>query len=159
MGLDAYVRCNCFKEGRTKPFPFPDRLRFDEVGEPDVDNSDGKLTLDNLIDLDRWNYDWGCEHHGYLVEARIGNIAFVAHVRAILEARQNGITPFALLLSKVVYSGTHAGDSIQSQDAASLLQEVKSLESVVDDSTVQQFRETMRSLCEASIASGNPIVF
>jgi len=159
MGLDAYVRCNCFKEGRTAPCPFPDRLRFDGYGEPDVDNSDNKLTTEDFVEFDRWSYDWGCEHHGFLMSARIGNIAFVAHVRALLEANKDSENPFSLLLSKVVYSGSHCGDYIKSEDAASLLKEVKGLESFVDDWAMKEFRGTLRSLCEASIASGNPIGF
>jgi len=160
MGLDAYVRCNCFKEGRTRPFPFPDRLKFDELGEPDVDNSDNKLTIEDLITFDRWNYDWGCEHHGFLVNARIGNISFVGHVRTCLKATEkHSANRFPLLLSRVVYSGTHAGDYIYAAEAHHLLEEVKKLESFADDGTMKKFMETMHSLCEASVASGNPIVF
>ena len=34
MSLDAFVRCTCIREGKAKPHPFPDRLTFDESGEP-----------------------------------------------------------------------------------------------------------------------------
>lgn len=28
MGLDAYVQCNCYKEGKAKPFPLPDLEKY-----------------------------------------------------------------------------------------------------------------------------------
>ncbi|MBL8164129.1 MAG: hypothetical protein JNJ61_19225 [Anaerolineae bacterium] len=34
MGLDASVMCNCYREGRTSPCPFPDDLYIDEDGFP-----------------------------------------------------------------------------------------------------------------------------
>jgi len=159
MGLDAYVRCNCFKQGRTRPFPFPARLKFDELGEPDLDNSDGKLTVEELVEFDRWNYDWGCEHHGFLVQTRIGNLAFVNHVRVLIEKKRDSRNPFPVLLSKVVYNGMHCGDYIKPEEVVSLSQEVKNLESLANDPSMKKFIEKMHSLCEASIASGNPIVF
>lgn len=37
MGLDAFVRCNCYREGKTKPLPFPEaRLYIDEDGYWDL---------------------------------------------------------------------------------------------------------------------------
>jgi hypothetical protein len=34
MALDGGVRCTCIRDGKAKPHPFPDRLTFDESGEP-----------------------------------------------------------------------------------------------------------------------------
>jgi hypothetical protein len=37
MGLDAFVCCTCYREGRATPPPFPaDLLEFDETGEPEL---------------------------------------------------------------------------------------------------------------------------
>jgi hypothetical protein len=158
MGLDAHVRCNCAREGKAKPFPVPGKLTFDECGEPDYPID--QLTPEELLACDRWAYNWGCEHQGYLVEARIGNINLAAYVREELElAKRNGIGEFTILLNKVVYSGTHAGGCLTIEDARLILAELQAFKLLKGDSTMKEFAATMRTLCEASIASGNPIMF
>ncbi|MCI0353258.1 MAG: hypothetical protein L0Z53_27890 [Acidobacteriales bacterium] len=158
MGLDAHVQCNCAKQGKAKPFPFPNRLIFDEQGEPQF--SDEGLTTEQLVECDRWCSDWGCEHHGYLAQTRIGNISYVAHVRHQLEiAEQERIGLFPLLLSRVVQDGMHAGDYIESGDVAALLREVNTIELWSNDETMKEFASAMRELCKASLASGNAICF
>jgi hypothetical protein len=34
MGLDAFVRCTCVRDGKAKAHPFPPRLAGDVTGEP-----------------------------------------------------------------------------------------------------------------------------
>jgi hypothetical protein len=158
VGLDAHVRCACFKEGRVKPCPFPSRLRSDEFGQPYLDETG--LSMDQLIEFDRWNDDWGCEHHGYLVETRIGNIAYVAHIRATLqEVSETRHLEFPILRDQVVYSGTHAGDFIDPAAAKSLLGELEIFAQSANDGLTKEFIDNMRHLAEASITTGNPIVF
>jgi hypothetical protein len=159
MGLDAHVRCNCAKEGKAKPFPVPGKLTFDECGEPHYPTEE--LTPEQLLACDRWGYDWGCKHHGYLVKSRIGNVSLVAYVSEQLEAaKRRRIGDFAILLSKVVYSGSHAGDCLTNDDAQLILAELQALKSLGNgDKTIRDFAATMHKLCEASIASGNHIMF
>ena len=50
MSLDAFVRCTCIRDGKAKPHPLPDRLTFDESGEPINPATDMALgiTLEDL---------------------------------------------------------------------------------------------------------------
>jgi hypothetical protein len=155
MGLDASVRCNCIKQGNVPAHPSPELLAFDATGEP-------ILKGDNDIDLKLWleHYKWyrdSCPHSGYLVEKRLGNIAAVAYVRGFL--KKNSPHSFPLLLERVVYSGNHSGDWVAASDVPQLLTETRRLESLMNDPLVLQFMNDMVELAEASIATGNPIVF
>jgi hypothetical protein len=44
MGLDASVHCNCVKEGKARPHPFPELWAFDETGGPILKGS-GEIDL------------------------------------------------------------------------------------------------------------------
>jgi hypothetical protein len=167
MGLDAHVRCNCAREGKTKPFPFPGRLAFEKSGEPyllsaNVDSGDmsASIDMDELLRFDQWESAQECEHEGFLAQARIGNMSYVGYTREWIntEAR-NARRRFPLLSEKVVYSGIHCGDWISSSEAQSLVEELEVLSSRAEDEFHREFIQTMRQLCEASLASGNPIVF
>jgi hypothetical protein len=168
MGLDARVRCTCIKEGKTTPFPFPGRLAFDKCGDPFLLSQDEAAAqemresedMSELHVFDKWEYDLGCGHDGHLVRTRIGNIAYVGHVREWINAHEQTATPrFPILLKRVVYSGSHCGDCINSSDAGALLRELEILASLAQDEHHRAFVESMLQLCKASLASGNPIVF
>ena len=53
MGLDAWVHCNCIKERKASPHPFPELLAFDETGEPTL-KGDGDINLKLLSRHDKW---------------------------------------------------------------------------------------------------------
>ena len=106
MGLDAWVCCNCIKEGKAPTHPFPELLAFDKTGEPVLKSNDD-INLKLWLKHDKWHRN-SCPHSGYLVEKRLGNIALVAYVRGFLE--DNSPHNFPLLFDRVVYSGTHTGD-------------------------------------------------
>ena len=111
MGLDAHVRCTCIRDGRAKPHPFPDRLSFDETGEPFLT---GDPSEDELEAHDRWCAE-SCEHGGYLLSLPLGNITRVGHLRTFLHGLEgNPGLRFPILLNKVIYDGTHTGDWIAS---------------------------------------------
>lgn len=155
MGLDAWVHCNCIKEGKTRPHPFPELLAFDETGEPTL-KSDGDINLKLWLKHDKWYRD-SCPHSGYLVEKRLGNLASVAYVRGFLE--DNSPNDFPLLLGRVVYSGTHCGDWVAVSAVPQLLTETRRLQDLTSDPVIRQFTNDVIELAEASIATGNPIVF
>jgi hypothetical protein len=92
-----------------------------------------------------------------LVDKRLGNIAAVAYTRGFLQ--NNPPYSFPLLLERVVYSGTHSGDWIAASDAPQLVIEARSLQSLTNDPVIVQFTNDAIELAEASIATGNPIVF
>jgi hypothetical protein len=65
------------------------------------------------------------------------------------------------LLKQVVYDGTHTGDWIPVKDTPALLREVDLVLASSDILTQgeKEFFDAMKRLCEASIATGNPIMF
>jgi hypothetical protein len=155
MGLDAWVRCNCIEEGNASPHPFPELLAFDETGEP-ILKGDGDIDLKLWLKHDKW-FRASCPHSGYLIEKRLGNIAGIAYVREFLE--NNSSHGFQLLLERVAYSGSHSGDWVAASDVPQLLTETRRLQGVANDPIVLQFANDVVELAEASIATGNPIVF
>lgn len=158
MALDAYVRCRCIQDGRAKPHPFPEMLSFDESGEPFLDDD---ASEEQWEAHDTW-FAESCEHGGYIVAESLGNITKISRLREFLEHLEGTPGPrFPLLLESVVYNGTHTGDSIPASQSAALLKEVKVVLQSSDILTAseREFFETMKRLCEASIETGNPIMF
>jgi hypothetical protein len=158
MGLDAYVRCTCIRDGLAKPHPFPDSLILDEMAEPILT---GDPSMDEWTAHDCW-FAASCEHGGYLLSERLGNITMAAHLRDFLRGLQGKPGPqFPVLLKKVVYDGTHSGDCIPVKESPALLREVDLVLGSSDILTESErdFFRSMKRLCEASIATGNPIVF
>jgi len=158
MSLDAFVRCTCIREGKAKPHPFPDRLTFDESGEPTLT---GDPSEEEWEAHDQWVGE-SCEHEGYLLSMFLGNITRLGNLRTFLRGLQGSPGPrFPILLEKVLYDGTHTGDWISSKDAVKLLKEVNTVlhsSDILADSE-KEFFTNMKLLCEASIATGNPIMF
>jgi hypothetical protein len=92
----------------------------------------------------------------------LGNITRLGNLRTFLRGLQGSPGPrFPILLEKVLYDGTHTGDWISSKDAVKLLKEVNTVlhsSDILADSE-KEFFTNMKLLCEASIATGNPIMF
>jgi|SRR5580704_9264046 hypothetical protein len=158
MSLDAFVRCTCIRDGKAKPHPFPERLTFDEIGEPTLT---GDPSDDEWDAHDHWLGE-SCEHEGYLVSEALGNITRVGNLRSFLRHLQGKPGPrFPMLLTKVLYDGTHTGDWLSSEQAEKLLKEVDTVlhSSDILAESEKEFFSSMKRLCEASIATGNPIMF
>jgi hypothetical protein len=158
MGLDANVRCTCIQDGRAKPHPLPEKLVIDETGEPTLA---GNASIEEWTAHDRW-YASSCEHGGILLSERLGNVSAIAHLRELLHRLERDPEPrFPILLTKIVYSGTHSGDWIASSIAPVLLKEVDAVvhSEHVLDASAKEFFDSIKRLCEASIAAGNPINF
>ena len=64
-----------------------------------------------------------------------------------------------MLLEHVVYSGSHCGDRVAASDVPQLLTETRRLKALTDDDSILRFAHDVIELAEASIATGNPIVF
>jgi hypothetical protein len=159
MSLDAYVRCTCIRDRKVKkPHPLPDRLMFDESGAPSLS---GDPDDEEWAAHDRWVQE-SCEHQGFLVSEFLGNITRVKNVRDFLKGLQGEPGPkFSVLLKKVVYDGTHTGDWLPIKQTPALLKEVDLVLGSKDILTPgeKEFFESMKRLCEASVATGNPIGF
>jgi len=157
MSLDAFVRCSCIRDGKGKPHPFAERLIFDKRGEPSLS---GNPSEEDGEAHDRWLGE-SCEHNGFLFGESLGSITLAKHLRDFLRGLQGDPAPrFPILLKKVVYDGTHTGDWIGSKEAVRLLQEVDIVlhSSDILSQAEKAFFTSMKRLCEASIAAGNPIV-
>lgn len=159
MSLDAYVRCSCIRDGKArKPYPFPDRFTWDENNAPSLTGDPDQAEWDAH---DQW-VQQACEHEGYLVSEFLGNITRIRNVREFVRGLQGNPGPkFPILLKKVVYDGTHTGDWVPAQETPELLKEVNLVLQSSDILTQgeQEFFEAMKRLCEASLATGNPIGF
>ena len=84
MSLDGFGRCACIRDGKARPHPFPDRLIFDESGEP---RADGRSPEEEGEAHDQWLGE-SCQHDGYLLSLFLGNITAVdtvLHCSDILE--------------------------------------------------------------------------
>ena len=148
MGLDAKVRCTCLRDNLAKPHPFPERLVFDESGEPALT---GNPSTDEWIAHDRW-FAESCEHGGYLFSVRLGNISTVAHLREFLHRLEGNSGPrFPVLLEKVLYNDTHGGDWIPNKMSSELSKEVDTVlhSSDILAKSEKEFFNNMKQLCEA----------
>jgi hypothetical protein len=158
MALDGFVRCACMREGKAKPHPLPNRLTIDKSGEPILS---GEPSEEEWEAHDRW-VAASCEHEGFLAAVFLGNITRVKNLRGFLRGLQGKPGPrFPILLEKVLYDGTHTGDSIPTKKSPALLKEVETVlqsRDILADSE-KEFFDNMKQLCEASISTGNPITF
>src|SRR5260370_23188658 len=158
MVCAAFVRSTCIREGNAKPHPSPARLTCDESGEPYLT---GEPSEEEWEAHDKWLAD-SCEHEGFILSFFLGNITKVGNLRTFLRHLQGKPGPrFPILLEKVLYDGTHTGDWIPIKQSPALLKEVETVlhsRDILADSE-KEFFNNMKRLCEASIATGNPIMF
>jgi hypothetical protein len=146
------------QDGLAKPHPFMKRLSLDEVIEPVLS---ANASLEDWRLHDQW-FAESCEHGGYIALERLGNITRIAHIREFVRHLQSRPAPrFPILLESVIYDGTHTGDWLTSSQAQGLLEEVNIVlqSSDILTGSEREFFESMRRLCQASVETGNPIVF
>lgn len=158
MGLDASVYCDCMERGRLRTPPRPEwNVYIDDCGARSAKTAE----LEALLAFDRWNVG-ACEHEdGMLLHHWLGNISAVGLIRATLSMYPS---QFPLILSKVVYSGTHAGDHLPVIRLAQLASEVEALSSVRPSEPlaaewIRDFEKKMTDLLTAANAVGKPIAF
>ena len=165
MGLDATVFCDCFERGRLREGP-PADCRVVLAADGDLyPANEETLDIDADVDLyvrfDQWR-GRACSHEdGVLISHRIGNMALVAALRSVLE---HAPARFPIILQRVIYSGTHAGDSIPATDIPSLSLEVSGLSSLHSpdsqmENIIRRFEAQMAELVKAAIEVGKPISF
>jgi hypothetical protein len=159
MGLDARVFCNCYEKGVIRqPPPQPELVSVDESGDIFINTDNPEA---DFLACDTWR-EHACEHdQGQLVSHRIGNIALVAVLRTALSRSAQS---FPVMLSKVVYDGTHCGDFLSLKQVHALEHELPSLTEYhsvdpKEEKIIRHFESQMRDLVAASLAVGKPIVF
>ena len=139
MGLDALV----FRNVRH----LEDRLGR---GLFDVDGTTGEATVNESAGI-------SAPRSAFIaIRCRIGNAAEIAVLQRAVATLLSGHD--SLILSRVLYSGSHAGDSIMPSDHPRLRLELSRLKAS-DDSGTQLFIRAMESLLDAAEAEQNPIVF
>jgi hypothetical protein len=146
MGLDAAV----YRRLDELPFTKED-LRFIEV-----DPRTGQVDFEDAALFRAWS------DKVKVVEKRIGNIALVNLLKAELERILGESGSETLLISKVLYSGTHSGDVISKDDLGSLKHEIELVRGIAGrqkSSELESFLADMEELVAASERHGNPIVF
>jgi|tagenome__1003787_1003787.scaffolds.fasta_scaffold20112069_1 hypothetical protein len=93
------------------------------------------------------------------VKKRLGNVALVASLK---ETADRFLGSQSLVVSKVLYSGTHCGDCIPVQLIPQLESELMLLgrhAQACGDHNLIRFVVAMGELAKAAIREGNPIVF
>lgn len=160
MGLDATVYCNCYEQGllRTPPPPNITLILGPDGGLSYADS----ITDEDYFAFCSWLRNDACDHRdGVFLHHRLGNIALIALLRNELSRESD---TFPILLRRVLYSGTHAGDYIPASDLFSLNHEVEKLnyfqcQNPDSISFVEYFTCQMRQLSDAATALGKPISF
>ena len=159
MTLDAHVHCTCFRDRRLlSPPPIGIDVYLEVDGARECRNND----LESQIAFDAWNWTEACEHElGLLISHHIGNIALVGAIRSELSHQPDD---FPLLLSKVVYNGTHCGDHIERELIVDLRSELGRLDSLScvradREGFIRNFHQQMTELILASDQTGYPIAF
>ena len=159
MGLDASVYCDCFERGRLRTPPRPEwGVHVDEEGGRSPTTKD----LDEQIAFDAWNYRDACEHeNGVLLHQRLGNISLIGLFRQLLNAH---VDRLPVIVKKIIYSGSHAGDSLSLEIVEQLGAEIEALGQIHErdrknEQFLRDFEQQLRELVECSRKVGKPIVF
>jgi hypothetical protein len=119
-------------------------------------------TLEDDLEFDRWDRI-ACEHEwGVLLHHRIGHIANVALLRQVLANQPQ--ESFPIILSKVIYNGTHCGDFIGVDQLILLKPELKAVASVrcddaLADELIRNFEKQLGQLVETGCRVRKPIAF
>jgi hypothetical protein len=161
MGLVAFVFCDCYEKGRLcTPPPGGVGLRVSPDGSLAPGRED--CSLDELLAWDNWQARLACEHRrGELIHHRLGNISLIGRLRLELQREPSR---FPVLLGKVVYSGSHAGDCLPIDLIQGLRSEIEELahfkcSTPESDDFMSRFRTQMQELIAASLSVMKPIVF
>lgn len=165
MGLDAWVWCDCIEKDRLRvPHPFPELLRLDETGGPEIASED-PATIERH---DEWLLLSPCEHHECALAAHyLGNIGRIENLRRSLDKlRPNADLEFPVLRTKVIHSGSHCGNFLPLDDVKRLKNELNELRrldfSPLGTEEAAQWREFFEQLGElvaAALTVSKPIVF
>lgn len=176
MSLDACVYCDCFERGLLRSLP-PEGCTLMIWEDGDLQFANDNLALEVEIAFDRWKYFEACEHQNFtLIHHRIGNIATVGLLRSELSQYPD---KFPIILSQVIYDGSHGGDFIPVATMPQLAVEVEALATIhcpprtkpawkwftqsseLEDREwfIRNFETQMRELVAASLQVGKPIAF
>jgi hypothetical protein len=160
MGLDAHVYCDCFEKGKLANAPSGVTLRVEADGS--LGHEENLSSVESEMAWDQWREKSACEHRGgVLLHHRLGNISLIGLLRSEL---QRDASCFPILLGKVLYSGTHAGDFLEVNLIPPLKTEVETLAGFKcsqpkEQCFLTQFQKQMSELISASLSVNKPIAF
>lgn len=98
--------------------------------------------------------DDDCEHE--LAHVFLGNISAVADVR---EEASHLLASDSLLLTRVVYDGTHTGDSLEPDELPDLLAEISVVEQQRPSPHTLEFLRKLRQIAQVAQQHGRPLMF
>ena len=158
MGFDAFVFCDCYEKGRLKRLS-PDARLVCLLPNGDLGCRSNKPEA--LDRFDAWRLH-ACRHEqGMIAGAYLGNMWHVDRLRVALLAQRR---VFPVLLTKVLYCGTHTGDHLTLRNVAKLAIELEHLKSFRAgekslDKHLQALRHKLQRLVRVSLKIRNPIAF
>ena len=121
MSLHAQVCCDCLERRQaagTLPPGVSLKVELDGMAVPICEG------IEIWEDHPRWN-KFSCEHETRaLLHHRLGNISLISLLRAELARAPDR---FPILLTKVLYSGSHGGDHMPASEIPALLEELEHL--------------------------------
>jgi hypothetical protein len=162
MSLNAVVYCDCVERQRLKvPHPRPELLFIDDTGYPNIRSNDP-----HDEDLhDQWEAQSPCSHeHFHLVEHWLGTVASVGEIRQKLEQlSENPSIEYPVLMSRIIYDGSHSGDSLGGEEIVHLRDEIARLRRIdntgPDGTQWNDFLSKLEDLIKGSLNVRKPISF
>jgi hypothetical protein len=159
MGLDATVYCDCYEAGRLSSQPDPAwEIYVDTSGRRECRATE----MDVLVAFEDWHRT-ACSHSGgMLVHEYLGNIA---RIGLVVEGLSREPDSFPTILTKVLYSSTHAVDQLSAEDAEQIARELPRAATLQlsdaprVEAAVAYFCIQMDRLLHASRTTGKPIYF
>lgn len=146
MGLDAVV----YKRLEEVTLPHGvnlDSLRVEEItGEVYFENDEVSLSREDIR----------------AVSKRLGNMALINSLRDQISDLFGPRSRSSILVAKILYDGTHAGDVIAIEDLDHLKQEISLVREKNEFRKSREMAEFLSAMDELIVASerhGNPIVF
>ena len=124
MGLEAFVFCDCWERGRTRPLPRTvGKVHVLPGGDLDCVSQDPAVQ----DRFDRWRRRTCWHEDGYAASAELGNIA---SVELLVTALRPLARRFPVLLGRVLYCGSHTGDRLTRRQIERLAVELHGLADV-----------------------------
>lgn len=158
MGLDATVYCDCFERDKLNTPPDPAwRVEVDATGARFAKTAE----LEHDLAFDQWNCAACAHDDGVLLHHRLGNISTIGLIRTVLS---ESAPLFPLILTRVIYSGSHCGDHVPYPLVPELSHEVELLaqvqpREVIAAECVRDFERKLRELIAAAMQVRKPIAF
>lgn len=144
MGYDAFVRCNCREEGKTKPYPFDfqfewdDQHRYPVILSPECEDKENWEPCDEQENkLWRWMKD-ACAHPNMrIAHVRLANMSGMSAFRWALN--ETGKEYYSALINGLPVNN---GGSASSEYAAQMLADLEKFATLTEIGTATNLIDT-----------------